>query len=844
MKSLALKGRYIYICAAGIENKPFVLHLDYGFSDRKSVRLSLSNMYKDEGFDQLTIHVPVKLPAEKWAIICVDAKGLFVKYGCIKDVKEPHQLKAATMCANIKLSKIATSDKLYYFDTFPKEISFKSAHRDKWLDRYAWIEPFPCEHPVSKSPEEKEHETENQPKIVRKSSKKPAGREAVPDKSAKEQLEEEARYTQIRAKSEETKTKLLQKVLVGRENLTGNEQMEPRVSDSSSAVFRSPITKTIKMARDNLIQLRGVIGATVSLCPEVCWTRGPNREALYSAGAILIAMDTVTGKQRLFRGHSQAIRSICISPKGDVVGSCDRENIRVWSTESGKCLGTWKTDNGAELKHLSLSSDGNLIASSATDPHSRDVITVWDLRTMEQINAYQPHPQIVARQVSPYGIECIKFGPEIATSEGEIELQLCSCGKENIRFWKITKHTLKGTAVVLDKYSRDAVFTCLDFADKAKVYVGSHEGRILQINAETQELEFVYQLHEAGIRAVSVCEAFCVTGSDDLFIRVWPLDFSEFFMEAKHEALVQAVAIAPDNVEILCATDNGSIGVLDIPNQKYKTVIRSHTQEIIAADSLKTSLVTLSLDKTIRVWDLNTMQQQYEFASYEDQAVSVAIHPSKPVFACGFVSGSLRIFDIEKTSVTDEQRTYEGKSLVLLKYMPGHGTLVGVSQDGSVSAFNFMHQPVKQVPMEIPATYCGLAVDPTEQVFATIGSNSTSISVWDCATVNKVSNIPLSGCQARDIVMLAANLLVLTTDAQLRLFSLDGTALAKYLCTSSLPDIPSYSGRRQRGPSYPAHQAHRHRQRKVRLHLRSGLQGYATCDAKPGGAERRPADGD
>ena len=37
---------------------------------------------------------------------------------------------------------------------------------------------------------------------------------------------------------------------------------------------------------------------------------------------------------------------------------------------------------------------------------------------------------------------------------------------------------------------------------------------------------------------ISVNEAFCVTGSDDQYLRVWPLDFSEFFMEAKHEGTV------------------------------------------------------------------------------------------------------------------------------------------------------------------------------------------------------------------------------------------------------------------------------------------------------------------
>jgi len=35
-----------------------------------------------------------------------------------------------------------------------------------------------------------------------------------------------------------------------------------------------------------------------------------------------------------------------------------------------------------------------------------------------------------------------------------------------------------------------------------------------------------------------------VTGSEDQFLRVWPLDFSEFFLEAKHEGLVLSLDIS------------------------------------------------------------------------------------------------------------------------------------------------------------------------------------------------------------------------------------------------------------------------------------------------------------
>lgn len=103
-------------------------------------------------------------------------------------------------------------------------------------------------------------------------------------------------------------------------------------------------------------------------------------------------------------------------------------------------------------------------------------------------------------------------------------------------------------------------------------------------------------------------EAFCVTGSEDTYLRVWPLDFSEFFMEAKHEGTVCAVDISTDGLKVVCGTMYGSLGILDKSNQRYRTLLRSHTQQIINMDFhlAKRCVITVSSDKTIRLWDVET----------------------------------------------------------------------------------------------------------------------------------------------------------------------------------------------------------------------------------------------
>ena len=62
------------------------------------------------------------------------------------------------------------------------------------------------------------------------------------------------------------------------------------------------------------------------------------------------------------------------------------------------------------------------------------------------------------------------------------------------------------------------------------------------------------------------------------------------------------------NVHLLCRTGHIWIlaGILDKSNQNYKTLLRSHTDEILAMDFhvQKQHIITVSKDKTIRLWDI------------------------------------------------------------------------------------------------------------------------------------------------------------------------------------------------------------------------------------------------
>jgi len=170
--------------------------------------------------------------------------------------------------------------------------------------------------------------------------------------------------------------------------------------------------------------------------------------------------------------------------------------IRLWDYQSARCI-TMMTMPVANIQKLSFSHDGKYLASVGKnvlpkrvrpdedkDVHYKEHIVIWDISRVSR----GEKPEMVAKQTSDFNILDLKFSP-IDSS------RLCSCGKENIRFWRIREGgNLRGSAVVLNHLARNTVFTCLDYEygfrsndfqeneSLKRVFVGTKHGMVYQIN--------------------------------------------------------------------------------------------------------------------------------------------------------------------------------------------------------------------------------------------------------------------------------------------------------------------------------------------------------------------------
>lgn len=71
------------------------------------------------------------------------------------------------------------------------------------------------------------------------------------------------------------------------------------------------------------------------------------------------------------------------------------------------------------------------------------------------------------------------------------------------------------------------------------------------------------------------------------------------------------VSVSDDGLRVLAATGTGSLGFLDVSSRSYRTLMRSHTDAVLAfsVDGVRRHVVSASCDSTVRVWDLDSLQQ-------------------------------------------------------------------------------------------------------------------------------------------------------------------------------------------------------------------------------------------
>ena len=140
LKSLGLNGKYIYIQLRVSPGKLFSLHLDLILTNTRTnleepLKLSLSNLFKESKM-QNSLQIACRAGG-KWTVLCVDLRALLAEFFAERMAFK--ELKMVTLCANMHVKGVYTSDILYNPKTMPKEMGLKVLKIEEWSSSYDWM---------------------------------------------------------------------------------------------------------------------------------------------------------------------------------------------------------------------------------------------------------------------------------------------------------------------------------------------------------------------------------------------------------------------------------------------------------------------------------------------------------------------------------------------------------------------------------------------------------------------------------------------------------------------------------------------------------------------------------
>ena len=744
-QTLGLTGRFLYLEVRVNPGKFFMVHLDVTAADRNTTRVSISNIFK-EGKNVVkggtALHIPLVDPSPKWYIMCIDLAAALAEV-----TASPFEmLRGMQLCATMLVRNAFTSDIKYSATTLPREMMLVHTKDAQQYFDMVWLpsEPVDAEEAVERRPALQA----TQPHVPGLGLAR--GLKVVRPPSAFGAAGDEAGKTSFHLPS------------------GGAGDGEAAGKDAA----------WLELERVN-----GFSGENIGVMK---W--GPaGKEMVFASGAAVVAMDAAGERQRFFLGHTAHVVAMAFSSDGSILATAQEGHtalVRLWDFASGTCVGVLG-EHHSGLTCLDISPDGSSLAAIGLDAKGRQVIALWDI---SQVFKGQKS-SLTVKHVTNYNVVAIKFSP---FESGK----LLTCGRDSIRFYRLKDGQLRGCSIQFGdlKAVQDSksvprgdigknVFTDIAFEagygladhDERHVFVSSVGGAVFQINYGQRRLECVYQLHNGAINNLIVSEGFCITGSDDKFLRVWPVDFSDFFLEVEHDSPVTGVGISPNQLQVCIGTEKGSVGTMDIPSHKYVTLLRSHTDDIrqVAADPMHAEYTTVSLDGSIRVWSDATHEQLFEFDAKGQVPTCVMYHPKEYVFACGFESGIVRVYNIERTSLLQEHCQHKGAVTEVL-FTPNGALLLTAGSEGNICVYDVAqnYMPVKYLAASLPKKPIAMSISKDGKYLATSGAEPNSVLLFDAETLAPISKVesPSGGLSK---VMLSPNsnqLFVTTTDRKLECF--------------------------------------------------------------------------
>jgi len=323
---------------------------------------------------------------------------------------------------------------------------------------------------------------------------------------------------------------------------------------------------------------------------------------------------------RTYQGHTGYVNSIFV--KGNFLYSGSEDStVRKWDITSGDVIKTYKHrmpqgELGETNAVFTVHVNGNNLFSGTFDGS----IVQWNIENGEIIQVFSGHTDFITclwvrsgfLYSSSYDGTIRKWdvstgqikhvfrghsGPVTSFWITDLHLFSGGAGDASIRKWNIHN------ASAVDVKSTDSGVICMAMQGD-KLYFGSRNGRVQQLDIVTNEIKFVHKVHTDPVTCITIRDDHLFTGSGDMNIIRWDLSLGQLGRVYKgHEDIITCLFIVGD--KMFSGSDDGMIIQWDIARDGETELSRAPNVEVRAPGVYNPNVyVTDNLERAPGVYNL------------------------------------------------------------------------------------------------------------------------------------------------------------------------------------------------------------------------------------------------
>jgi WD40 repeat protein len=288
-----------------------------------------------------------------------------------------------------------------------------------------------------------------------------------------------------------------------------------------------------------------------------------------------------------FRGHSNLVASVAVSPDGKTVlsGAQDR-TVRMWDLASGQCVGVLPPFGGL-VYSVAFSPDGKLFGVGGSNGAS-----LWRTETRQQVSHLGGKMSRIA--FSPVGT-LVAFGTSATWDPKD------------------------GQSVFLVDYSTGNQVT--NFPNGGSHATFSRDGKLL-----------------------------AMAGTND-GVRIWDIGSRREVGVLRKPDTVYGLAFSRDGQSLVAGYSAGDMCVWDVAGQHIRTSLTGHTLLVwqVAFSPDGQTMASASVDQTVRLWDVTTWRTKQVLRLHGQAICTVAFTPDGRTLVTGGKDGNLMLSSVEQT---------------------------------------------------------------------------------------------------------------------------------------------------------------------------------------------------